>query len=758
MFHADVQARLRRADDDSAGDDVTDDIVDRPLGTHATSCQISGLGPLSRAGSELSFHMSVSVSEADLIGLNVASESTTLSSTAVGGSEWLGASAGGSQAAAHTLRRRRSRPVFTLVQSRSMRRCAFAATLCRALSLAGACVVLAVGSTSFAPSASLRASASPGAAASALKRGHLLGRGVAMSMPFEPLLPRGPKVAANAVNSDPACEHALSFLDWASCGGSAWAAGEAEPHPQRQGGPDRRDTRDASEALSLATLDRIVERVREGTGNADARARAMCQSAAEAASAAAAAAAQAGKLRAEVAKADLALEIGRLQAELHQGVSPFSEPPAGRPPATALAVASISIAAVSAIAHPSDENASAGAAVLPPGASKIAALPLSPGRRAFVSKPLASIVRPESFDERRQRAAATAMAPPASDSGHGASLGVGAAGVAGADREAHSASFAVQLAITCAELNGFAYHSASMEPSLATESAAADTAGLGLRLVKEVRDDKTDGYVLIAANDTDVYVTVRGSVSFRNVLTDCDYKHCGMDDLAAAAEMRFPPDARVHSGFLNAWLGLREATLEAIDAHLASAGASAADTRVHVTGHSMGGAIGLLAALELSHRNAEARAGRRGMPLFASLDTYTFAAPRLGNAPFAAFFDATFPHASEHWALQSEADAVPHLPLASWGYQHPGGVIKLPSLDEEVNALEPGLACGLHPPTIERLADGGDSPTLLRPKGGHPANWASCHVITNYIDALRHFAGCLDAADCGGVGGGIFAA
>ena len=102
--------------------------------------------------------------------------------------------------------------------------------------------------------------------------------------------------------------------------------------------------------------------------------------------------------------------------------------------------------------------------------------------------------------------------------------------------------------------------------------------------------------------------------------------------------------------------------------------------------------------------------------------TYTFAAPRLGNADFADAYSRAFPDEAHHWAVQAASDAVCHLPFAAWGFRHPDGVIVLPD------------GCSS---ASQRLGDRGDNVSLLRPKGGHVVNWAITHDMANYIEQLK---------------------
>jgi acetyl esterase/lipase len=69
---------------------------------------------------------------------------------------------------------------------------------------------------------------------------------------------------------------------------------------------------------------------------------------------------------------------------------------------------------------------------------------------------------------------------------------------------------------------------------------------------------------------------------------------------------------------------------------------------ITVTGHSLGGALAALAAIEL----------RRAYPA-ALVRVYTFGAPRVGNRAFSALYDA---HVPDTWAVVNLEDPVPRVP------------------------------------------------------------------------------------------------
>lgn len=74
-----------------------------------------------------------------------------------------------------------------------------------------------------------------------------------------------------------------------------------------------------------------------------------------------------------------------------------------------------------------------------------------------------------------------------------------------------------------------------------------------------------------------------------------------------------------------------------------------------VTGHSLGGALAILATADLQK-------------IFGPIDfTYTFGQPRVGNQAFADWFQASHPNV---YRLVDYADVVPHVPPMNFGFVH----------------------------------------------------------------------------------------
>lgn len=74
-----------------------------------------------------------------------------------------------------------------------------------------------------------------------------------------------------------------------------------------------------------------------------------------------------------------------------------------------------------------------------------------------------------------------------------------------------------------------------------------------------------------------------------------------------------------------------------------------------ITGHSLGGSLATLAAIDLAYNSA-----------FTSPIVYTFGTPRVGDPKFVSTYNAAI---ATHWRFQNEFDIVPHLPTLV--YQSP---------------------------------------------------------------------------------------
>jgi len=297
-------------------------------------------------------------------------------------------------------------------------------------------------------------------------------------------------------------------------------------------------------------------------------------------------------------------------------------------------------------------------------------------------------------------------------------------------------SFDVIQALLSARMCGSTYFSCDIPDAVeATARLEEECEAAGLRLVREIHGS-ADEYAFVAqeAASGRVSIVFRGSCTLKNVLTDMDMVRGRDPEKAAAAELLAHATGMpleelaggpmtLHRGFVGAYLALREDLLDTISTLAAQS--LSPQLELHVTGHSMGGAIAMLAAVELEYRRQH-----HGLAC-ARPQTYTFAAPRLGDKLFADMFTRTFPEPADHWALQAPSDAVPHLPFSAWGFRHPAGVAKL---GENLSCNSTPL---MRPKALSRSTDGGDSVHALRPKDGDLRNWAFCHDLAEYVSHLR---------------------
>lgn len=159
--------------------------------------------------------------------------------------------------------------------------------------------------------------------------------------------------------------------------------------------------------------------------------------------------------------------------------------------------------------------------------------------------------------------------------------------------------------------------------------------------------------VVIDAGDC-LVVAFRGTDSIRDWITDAQFMRRVL--------MQFPNGERVevHSGFLSAY--------NSILGPLTSKLRPFASRLIFVTGHSLGGALAKLSALELQ---------RQG---FNIAQVYTFGQPRVGNGAFTRLYDAALGRSTFRVVHEEDiVPRVPHLPAFHDPYRHAGVEVFLSS-------------------------------------------------------------------------------
>ncbi len=128
----------------------------------------------------------------------------------------------------------------------------------------------------------------------------------------------------------------------------------------------------------------------------------------------------------------------------------------------------------------------------------------------------------------------------------------------------------------------------------------------------------------------------------------------------------FPPsllnshDVRVHQGFVAALASIWPGILEYLRVEPRKP--------LLLTGHSLGGALAVLAAFVLRFREDDEGFTR---PALAGVRSY--GQPRVGDAAFAETFDRAL--RPLHWRVINHRDVVPRLPPRAMGYRHTGRVL-----------------------------------------------------------------------------------
>ncbi|KAI0104862.1 extracellular lipase [Nemania sp. FL0031] len=175
-------------------------------------------------------------------------------------------------------------------------------------------------------------------------------------------------------------------------------------------------------------------------------------------------------------------------------------------------------------------------------------------------------------------------------------------------------------------------------------SACPDVTAAGAKITATYAGSTTDiqGFVSTDATNKVIVVSVRGSHSIRNWITDFEFIQKDCSSLASGC--------KVHSGFAKAWDEISSAVLTAVKA----AQAANPSYKIIFTGHSLGAAVSSLGA---------AYARQQGL----SVDIVNFGSPRVGNSAFATFVSN---QAGVEYRVTHLDDPVPRLPPIIFGYAH----------------------------------------------------------------------------------------
>ena len=206
-------------------------------------------------------------------------------------------------------------------------------------------------------------------------------------------------------------------------------------------------------------------------------------------------------------------------------------------------------------------------------------------------------------------------------------------------------------------------------------------AGLGGGRREIIRDTGTDTVVFAAQGSEDVVVCFRGTADLRNWLTDLDCRRVGL------GQAPWITGIRVHEGFQKALASVWEELAELISS---MAGGT---RRVWFTGHSLGGALAMLAAGRVSGQwqgsgqwpvvsgqpeiSAEPTGLTNHWPLSTNHYCYTFGQPRVGNAAWGRWYDARL--RGRTFRVIHADDVVARVPWLWRAYRHCGTEVFYPA-------------------------------------------------------------------------------
>jgi hypothetical protein len=219
---------------------------------------------------------------------------------------------------------------------------------------------------------------------------------------------------------------------------------------------------------------------------------------------------------------------------------------------------------------------------------------------------------------------------------------------------------------------------------LAYYKADKDISKLTKRGYKTFEDYKAAGYTIIPfkgevvkgslvdgghaignifIKDNDIVIAYRGTVSGNDWMSNFDALQAKYPD--------FAENKGIHKGFCDIFQGSRKAIRDALFLHIADSGLRLEDLNIQFTGHSLGGALAKIAALEMA---SDPVLGKciKGIATFGDPRAFDFDAAKLYQDKL-----------GEKTVRISQAyDPVPKVATGFMGYSHVGAQIKIPLLQK----------------------------------------------------------------------------
>ncbi|EGC37629.1 hypothetical protein DICPUDRAFT_149721 [Dictyostelium purpureum] len=177
-------------------------------------------------------------------------------------------------------------------------------------------------------------------------------------------------------------------------------------------------------------------------------------------------------------------------------------------------------------------------------------------------------------------------------------------------------------------------------------------------IVSSIFNITTNTQAYVGYLSDQVVVSFRGSMDVQSWITNFQFLQTPYEPY---------PSAKVHQGFYNAWLSVREEVKSAIDISLSRCGSGCG--KIMVVGHSLGGALATLCISEVQ--------GWYTIPAY----IYNYGSPRVGDVTFASYFNKVQPNT---YRVVNQKDIVPHVaPQGLLNYHHVPTEVYFPTNDTQ---------------------------------------------------------------------------
>ena len=154
----------------------------------------------------------------------------------------------------------------------------------------------------------------------------------------------------------------------------------------------------------------------------------------------------------------------------------------------------------------------------------------------------------------------------------------------------------------------------------------------------------SQGFTGYDTNSNTIVVAFRGSANIENWFSDLDFTFTTYPVAAC--------NCQVHQGFFDEWLSLSSSVL----ADVRNLVSQYSGAQILVTGHSLGAAVSILAALDIVNEVTSS-----------GVTVYNFGQPRVGDNSFAAYAAGMLPQGRQ-FRVTHGYDPVPHVPRCSLAF------------------------------------------------------------------------------------------